>query len=97
VGRKITGRDDIFRGVIAAAEIEKLLREGLPTEHVLVEDTTGGGDHFQAVVVSQAFAGKSRVAQHQLVYAALGDHMRARIHALALKTYTPEQWRDNAS
>jgi stress-induced morphogen len=97
VGRNIVGRDDIFRGVIAAAEIEKLLRAGLPAEHVRVEDTTGGGDHFQAVVVSPAFAGRSRVEQHQLVYAALGDHMRARIHALALKTYTPEQWRALAS
>jgi acid stress-induced BolA-like protein IbaG/YrbA len=77
--------------VIAAAEIEKRIREGLGAAHVSVEDT-GGGDHFAAVVVAQAFAGRSRVEQHQLVYAALGDAMRAAIHALALKTYTPESW-----
>jgi len=51
-----------------------------------------GNDHFEMRVVSPAFAGKSKVAQHQMVYQALGDHMRSRIHALALKTYTPEQW-----
>jgi stress-induced morphogen len=77
--------------VIAAAEIEKRIREGLAAEHVSVEDT-GGGDHFAAEVVAPAFAGRSRIEQHQLVYAALGDAMRAEIHALALKTYTPEQW-----
>ncbi len=77
--------------MIAPAEIEKRIREGLAAEHVSVEDT-GGGDHFAALVVAGAFAGKSRVEQHQLVYAALGDAMRAAIHALALKTLTPEQW-----
>jgi acid stress-induced BolA-like protein IbaG/YrbA len=50
------------------------------------------GTHFEAVIVSAAFSGKSMVQQHQLVYAALGDRMRAEIHALSMKTYTPEQW-----
>ena len=77
--------------MIAPAEIEKRIREGLAAEHVSVEDT-GGGDHFAAVVVAKAFAGKSRIEQHQLVYAALGDAMRAEIHALALRTLTPEAW-----
>jgi len=50
------------------------------------------GTHFEAVLVSSAFLGKSRVQQHQLVYAALGDRMREEIHALSMQTFTPEQW-----
>ncbi|MHB0992066.1 MAG: BolA family protein [Burkholderiales bacterium] len=52
----------------------------------------GDGEHFEAIIVSAAFAGKNRVQQHQLVYRALGDRMKAEIHALSMKTYTPEQW-----
>lgn len=52
----------------------------------------GDGEHFEAIIVSAAFAGKNRVQQHQLVYRALGDRMKADIHALSMKTYTPEQW-----
>jgi acid stress-induced BolA-like protein IbaG/YrbA len=55
-------------------------------------DTTGGGDHFEALVVSDRFEGKGLVERHQIVYAALGDAMRARIHALTLKTLTPAQY-----
>lgn len=63
---------------------------GLPCEHVEVlgED----GQHFEAVVVSPAFAGKRLVEQHKLVYQALGTHMREEIHALSLTTYTPDAW-----
>ncbi len=50
------------------------------------------GEHFEAIIVSAAFAGKNRVQQHQLVYGALGERMKAEIHALSMKTYTPEQW-----
>ena len=53
----------------------------------------GDGQHFQAVVVSNAFAGKSRVQRHQLVYKALGDRMREEIHALSMQTLTPEEWK----
>ena len=53
----------------------------------------GDGQHFQALVVSAAFAGKSRVQRHQLVYAALGERMREEIHALSMRTLTPEEWR----
>ncbi len=81
----------------AASEIHELLESRLEAEHVAVEDTTGGGDHFQAVVVSPAFQGKSRVEQHKMVYAALGDALKQRVHALALRTYTPEQWRRASS
>jgi stress-induced morphogen len=81
--------------VIAVEEIEKRIEEALAPVHVDVVDQTGTGDHFHALVVSSAFEGKTRVQQHQLVYAALGDHMRERIHALALRTLTPEQWRED--
>ncbi len=70
------------------------MRDALEIVHVEVEDTTGGGDHFRALVVSPDFEGKNRVQQHQLVYGALGDHMRERVHALALRTMTPAQWKE---
>jgi acid stress-induced BolA-like protein IbaG/YrbA len=73
-------------------EIEGLIRHGLPETTVRVLDETGGGDHFQAVVVSPAFNGKGLVERHQLVYASLQGAMADRIHALSLKTYTPEEW-----
>jgi len=77
-----------------AGQIERLIRSRLPDAIVQVRDTTGGGDHFDAVVVSARFAGKSRVEQHQVVYEALGAAMDGPIHALSLHTYTPEQWRE---
>ena len=52
----------------------------------------GDGQHFDAVVVSTAFAGKNRVQRHQLVYQTLGERMRDEIHALSIKTFTPEEW-----
>jgi stress-induced morphogen len=57
-----------------------------------VEDLTGTGDHYRALIVSTAFAGKTKVQQHQAVYAALGELMRGPVHALSLSTYTPEAW-----
>jgi acid stress-induced BolA-like protein IbaG/YrbA len=63
---------------------------GLACEHL---EVLGDGQHFQALIVSPAFAGKSRVQRHQLVYAALGDRMREEIHALSMQTLTPEEWR----
>jgi acid stress-induced BolA-like protein IbaG/YrbA len=62
---------------------------GLACEHV---EVVGDGEHFQALVVSGEFAGRSRVQRHQLVYAALGDRMREEIHALSMRTLTPEEW-----
>lgn len=73
-------------------DVENLIRAGLPGAEVAVRDSTGSGDHFEATVVSPAFAGKSKVQQHQLVYRALGTALSGPIHALALQTYTPEQW-----
>jgi acid stress-induced BolA-like protein IbaG/YrbA len=69
--------------------IEQSIRAGLACTHL---EVSGDGAHFEAVVVSPAFAGLSRVRQHQLVYGALGDRMRAEIHALSMKTYSPEEW-----
>ena len=70
-------------------QIKTWIESGLPCEHVEVR---GDGHHFEAVVVSPAFRGKSRVQQHQLVYKALGERMRAEIHALSMQTYSPEDW-----
>ncbi len=73
-------------------EIEQLIAKGIPGAHVEVRDMTGGGDHFEALVISETFDGKGLVERHQAVYNALGDAMRARVHALALKTLTPAQY-----
>ncbi|MFQ5699578.1 MAG: BolA family protein [Myxococcota bacterium] len=78
--------------MIAPSDIQRRIESALETRHVEIQDTTGGGDHFQVVVVSPEFQGRSRVQQHQLVYGALGDQMREQIHALGLKTLTPEEW-----
>jgi stress-induced morphogen len=73
-------------------EIEEMIGQALPGSRVEVRDYTGGGDHFEALVVSPAFEGKTLVERHQLVYGALGDAMRVRVHALTLKTLTPAQY-----
>jgi stress-induced morphogen len=72
-----------------AGEIERLIRESIPDANVTIEDLRGDGDHYAAHVVSGAFAGKSRVQQHQMVYAALQGRMGQQLHALALQTSTP--------
>jgi stress-induced morphogen len=69
-----------------AAQIEALIKEALPDAEVKIEDLRGDGDHYAAYVRSAAFAGKSRVQQHQLVYAALKGRMGGELHALALQT-----------
>jgi stress-induced morphogen len=71
---------------MAAAEIEALLRQAFPDADIRIDDLAGDGDHYRAVVRSAAFAGKSRVAQHQMVYAALQGRMGGALHALALET-----------
>ncbi|MEO5337518.1 MAG: BolA family transcriptional regulator [Magnetospirillum sp. WYHS-4] len=72
-----------------AHEIERLIREGIPDAQVTIEDLRGDGDHYAALVVSAAFKGKSRVQQHQMVYAALQGRMGGELHALALQTAVP--------
>ena len=72
--------------------IRQYIEQGLECEHV---EVVGDGRHFEALVVSAQFRGKAKVRQHQLVYAALGDRMREEIHALSMKTLTPEEWKGN--
>jgi acid stress-induced BolA-like protein IbaG/YrbA len=76
--------------MLTANELRNYIVNGLPSDHV--EVLGDDGQHFEALVVSPQFTGKSKVQQHQLVYAALGDRMRAEVHALALRTFTPEVW-----
>ena len=73
-----------------AGEIEQLIKEGLPDAAVTIEDLRGDGDHYACHVVSEAFRGKSRIQQHQMVYAALQGRMGTQLHALALQTAAPE-------
>jgi stress-induced morphogen len=73
-----------------AGEIEHLIKESFPDASVEIQDLAGDGDHFAAHVVSQAFTGKTRVQQHQMVYEALGGRMGGVLHALALTTSAPK-------
>lgn len=75
--------------MVQPEQVKSYIEQGLECEMVRVD---GDGHHFEAVIVSPAFRGKSKVQQHQLVYRALGDRMREEIHALSMQTYTPETW-----
>ena len=72
-------------------EIENLIKESIPDAQVTIEDLRGDGDHYAAYVVSEAFKGKSRVQQHQMVYQALQGRMGTELHALALQTSVPPE------
>ena len=72
-----------------AAEIERLIKVSIPDAHVEIIDLAGDDDHFSAVVTSRAFAGLSKLKQHQLVYKAIGSHMGGTLHALQLQTLEP--------
>lgn len=79
--------------MISPQQVEEMILAQMPDAQVTVQDLTGGGDHYQVSVVSSQFAGKGLVQQHKLVYGALKQAMSTEaIHALALKTYTPEAW-----
>ncbi len=78
--------------MFSAERIQQLIEAALPDCTADVRDDANDGEHFSARVVSAAFTGKTLPAQHRMVYAALGDHMRSDIHALALRTYTPDSW-----
>jgi acid stress-induced BolA-like protein IbaG/YrbA len=77
--------------VVHPQDVERYIREGLACDYLRVE---GDGHHFEAVIVSPLFEGKTRIRQHQLVYAALGERMREEIHALSMKTLTPKAWKE---
>ena len=70
-------------------QVQQYIADGLSCSHIEVQ---GDGSHFEAVIVSEAFAGKRLIARHQLVYAALGDRMKAEIHALSMRTLTPDEY-----
>ncbi len=80
--------------MLTANELRNYITNGLPCDHV--EVLGDDGQHYEAVVVSPQFTGKNKVQQHQLVYLALGDRMRAEIHALAMRTFTPDAWAQSA-
>jgi len=75
--------------MVRPEDIRQYIEQGLACDHV---EVAGDGHHFEAVIVSPVFRGKSRVQQHQLVYRALGERMREEIHALSMQTFTPEDW-----
>ena len=76
--------------MVTPESIQQGIQAGLACEHV---EVIGDGQHFQALVVSAEFSGRNRVQRHQLVYAALGERMREEIHALSMRTLTPQEWR----
>lgn len=75
--------------MVTPQDIEDYIRAGLSCDHLQV---AGDGHHFEALIVSPEFDGKRSIARHQLVYKALGDRMKAEIHALSMKTLTPAEW-----
>jgi acid stress-induced BolA-like protein IbaG/YrbA len=76
--------------MLSANDVKTYITQGLACEHVQVSGDDG--QHFEAVIVSSQFVGKNMVQQHQLVYQALGDRMQSEIHALSMRTFTPEAW-----
>ena len=74
-----------------AGEIERMIKKAIPDAQIEITDLRGDGDHYEANIVSKAFIGKSRVQQHQMVYAALQGNMGGALHALALQTSTPAE------
>jgi acid stress-induced BolA-like protein IbaG/YrbA len=76
--------------VLSAQQLEAYITQNLACDYIKV--LGDDGTHFEAIVVSPEFVGKNMVKQHQLVYAALGERMKAEIHALSMKTFTPEAW-----
>ncbi|MDP3744395.1 MAG: BolA family protein [Methylotenera sp.] len=81
--------------MLSAQQLEIYITQNLVCDYIKVSGDDG--THFEALIVSPAFVGKSMVQQHQLVYQALGDRMRAEIHALSMKTLTPEVWLKSSS
>lgn len=87
----------MYAGMLDTKDLERRIAEALPGAQVEVVDTTGTRDHFLATVVYEGFVGKSLVEQHQMVYAPLrADLDSGVLHALALKTYTPDEWKARA-
>ena len=79
--------------MVTPEQVKRYIEQGMSCTHV---DVQGDGQHFEAIVVADEFRGKNRVQQHQRVYQALGERMKAEIHALSMQTFTPEQWQERA-
>jgi acid stress-induced BolA-like protein IbaG/YrbA len=77
--------------MVTPESIQQGIDQGMEVQHLTV---VGDGQHFEAVVVSEEFAGKNRIQRHRHVYQTLGDRMRDEIHALSIKTFTPQEWQD---
>jgi acid stress-induced BolA-like protein IbaG/YrbA len=80
--------------MVTPESVKQGIEAGLECDRI---EVIGDGQHFQALVVSREFAGRNRVQRHQLVYAALGERMREEIHALSMRTLTPEEWTQEAT
>ncbi len=81
--------------MVSPEQVAEMIKTGLPDAEVQVQDLTGTRDHYQVVVVSAQFEGKRLIQQHQLVYGTLQQAMSSEaIHALTMKTYTPQEWAD---
>lgn len=79
--------------MVTPDSVKSGISSGLDCDHL---EVSGDGQHFEALIVSRGFEGRSRVQRHQLVYAALGDRMRQEIHALSMRTLTPAEWKETA-
>ena len=79
--------------MLSPDKVRQYIADNLPCEHL---EVSGDGAHFEALIVSAVFDGKSRVQRHQAVYKALGERMREEIHALSMQTLTPDEWRSRA-
>ena len=75
--------------MLTPEQLREYIAKGLECEKL---EVAGDGQHFEALIVSAAFAGKNRIQRHQAVYAALGERMREEVHALSMKTLSPEEW-----
>lgn len=76
--------------MLSPDQVRQYIEQGMPCDYI---EVNGDGHHFEAVIVSREFEGKNRVQQHQRVYRALGERMKAEIHALSMQTFTPGEWR----
>lgn len=75
--------------MVRPEDIHTYIAQGMACTHL---EVAGDGQHFEALIVSEEFSGKNRVQRHQRVYAALGDRMKGEIHALSMRTLTPQEW-----
>ncbi len=78
--------------MIPSQDLQALLQQAFPDANIRITDLTGTQDHYEAAIASDAFEGKSLLQQHRLVYAALGEAMKEKVHAFSFKTYSKAEW-----